>query len=317
MRRSAAVLLLAVLAGVGSAGCRRPHDRRPALCTFDVASDTELEHEALPAETLLTLVSPAIDRQVLARTGPWRDACGVVLEPPAEEQSCPAPSGADPIAGDRIEASDVVVAQVGDGHTIAWAATEELTDGRARGTVALLQWRERGVAILATGVITAHRTGARARLHHTSGIEVLVLEGDRCAASGECTRITRFVPRLGDRFTEIDLHEPGRGCIGPSELELERRAEMRMSDGWVRTFRLSRTVELDDTGIVLTDLVIVEDHDARDPAAPIRPFRRATARRPLALVDGHFELEEEDLWARVLRDDGGTKPMGRRLGEKE
>lgn len=298
-----------VAAALGAA-CR-PDPRRPgALCSFDVASEDELAAKTLPVSTWLTLVSPSIDRQTLVRQGPWRDSCGVVLTPP-DGAACPAAAAlGTPVAGDRVEGTDLVMAQVGGDRMLAWAATDEFSDGMARGTVALVKWREDGIDVVGTGLVTGLRQGARARLHHTSGVEVLVLEGDRCDATRRCIRVGQFVPLAGGRFREAELHEPGRGCVGRPQFDLERSTEVRIDGRIVRSFRLTRSIELDGSGIVMTDLVVVEDRDARDPAAAPTPFRRATARRPLVFVDGHFELRDEDLWERVLRDYGAVREPG-------
>lgn len=307
MRRSRRALGVLAALAVGSAACRPKPPRPGALCSFDVASDNELAGKTLPISTWLALVSPSVDRQTMVRQGPWRDSCGVVITP-NELAQCPAaaPHG-PPVAGDRIEGTDLVMAQVEGDRTLAWAATDELADGTVRGALAVVRWHDEGIDIVGTGVVTGLRQGARARLHHTSGTEVLVLEGDRCDASGHCIRVGQFVPAPGGRFAEVELHEPGRGCIGRPQFELERATEVLVDNRILRSFRLTRNIELDGSGIVITDLVVVEDRDAKDPSQPATPFRRATARRPLVLVDGHFELRDEDLWERVLRDFGSAR----------
>lgn len=310
--RAATALASAAVVALALASACRPKPQRPgALCSFDVASDDELAGKTLPTSTWLTLVSPSIDRQTLVRQGPWRDSCGIELTP-TDYAACPAGAAlGTPIAGDRVEGTDLVMAQISGDRMLAWAATDEFSDGMARGTVALVKWHDDGIDVVGTGLVTGLRQGARARLHHASGVEVLVLESDRCDASRRCIRVGQFVPLAGGRFREAELHEPGRGCVGRPQFDLERSTEVRIDGRIVRSFRLTRNIELDGTGIVVTDLVVVEDRDAGDPAAAPTPFRRATARRPLVFVDGHFELRDEDLWERVLRDYGAVRePAG-------
>ncbi|MBK6917400.1 MAG: hypothetical protein IPH07_08380 [Deltaproteobacteria bacterium] len=309
MRRE--LLLVGVLAALSS--CHPKQDRTGVLCSFDVATDGELAQQTLPLSTWMTLVSPSVDRQSLVRQGPWRDSCNQVLQP-ADHAQCPAAITTDTVVpGDRIELSDLLLTPVSGDRWLGWAATDELTDGQARGTLSLVRWREDGIAVVGTGMVTGWRQSARARMHHASGTEVLVLEGDRCerarsaGATRPCTRVGQFVPLVGGRFRDFELHEAGRGCVGRPQFDLDRSTEIRIDDRTLRSFRLTRSIELDDAGVVLTDLVIVEDRDPRDAAAAPRPFRRATTRRPLVVVDGHFELRDEDLWERVLRDFGGVQ----------
>ena len=136
---------------------------------------------------------------------------------------------------------------------------------------------------------------------------MLVLESDRCDRGKACTRVGQFVPMLARRFREVPLFEGDRGCIGRAQFPLTRQTEVKLDGRWVRRFRMSRNIELADSGIMLTDLVIVEDFDSGDPSTPPTPFRRATASRPLELADGRFELRDEDLWERVLRDYGEVR----------
>lgn len=304
-------ILACVLLGLGvGVACKPKPNRVPPLCKYDVASDNELASKTLPAGTWLALASPSVDRQTMTRKGPLKDSCGRVVQDPATDETMACPAArfeTQPVAGDALEEKDLLVAQVDANKVVLWAATDEFVDGQAVGPVSLALWTEDGIEIHAAGVLRGFRTGARVRMHHASGIPVLVLESDRCTPDGKCTRVGQFVPVLARRFREVPVHETGRGCIGRPQFALTRDQEIAIDDKWVRRFRLVRNIELVDGGIMLNDLVTVDEFDKTDPAAPPTPFRRATASRPLELVDGHFELRDEDLWERVLRDDGSAR----------
>jgi len=309
VRRLLTAIAIAGLTAAAVVACHPKASGVPPLCAYDMASDTELAAKALPPATWLRLVSPSVDRTTMTRSGPLRDGCGRVLEAVAPDTGCPATKlETVTVAGDVVEPKDLVISQIGENRVVLWAATDELVDGQSYGSIALALWTERGIELHAAGAVQGYREGARMRLHHASGVPVLVLESDRCDRAGACTRIGQFVPILARRFREVPVFEVGRGCIGRPQFPLTRATEVRMDGRWLRRFRLSRTIELAQEGIVLTDLVIVEDIDGQNPDAPPTPFRRATASRPLVLDDGHFELRDEDLWERVLRDYGNVRP---------
>jgi hypothetical protein len=279
------------------------------LCSYDVASEGELEQKVLPPETWLKLVSPSIEHTSMTRTGPLRDGCGRTIDEITAFPSCPAAQFETlAVAGDRVEAKDLLISQVGENRVVLWAATDELVDGEAYGSLALAHWTERGIELHATGAVRGFRQGARMRMHHASGIPVLVLESDRCDRNGACTRVGQLVPMLARRFREVPVFEAGRGCVGRAQFPLTRATEVRTDARWLRKFRMSRTIELAPEGVVLTDLVVVEDFDTQNPQNPPTPFRRVTARRPIELADEQFELRDEDLWERVLRDYGAVRP---------
>jgi hypothetical protein len=307
-RKRSELFLLGVGIALGVA-CKPKPSGIPPLCKYDMASDAELESKALPPLTWLKVVSPSVEHTTMTRQGPLKDACARVVDEVREMPTCPA-ARIETVtkANDVVEAKDLVISQVGADQTVLWAATDELVDGEAYGSIALARWTERGIEIHGTGAVQGYREGARMRLHHASGIPVLVLESDRCDAQRKCTRIGQFVPLLARKFREVPVFEAGRGCIGRAQFPLTRATEVKIDNRWVRRFRMSRSIELVNEGVVLTDLVTVEDFDAENPNNPPTPFRRATSTRPLLLGDTQFELRDEDLYDRVLRDYGNVRP---------
>lgn len=309
MNHLSRIATLALGLAVASA-CRNDGPRPGVLCSFDIASEDELAQKSLGNDTWMAVVSPSVDRNAMTRTGPLRDSCGRVAVDVGSDASfaCPGvPLETRAVAGDKVDLRDLVIAQVGNDRVILWAATDELADGEAIGTITLAQWTDKGIDVFAAGAVRGFRDGARVRLHHAGSVPVMVLESDRCGAARKCTRVGQFVPILAGSFREVGLHEVGKGCIGRAQFDLTRELEVKIDNRWLRRFRMTRNIDLVDGGIVLTDLVIVEDRDANDPGLPPTPFRRATASRPLVFVDGHLELRDEDLWERVLRDYGSVR----------
>lgn len=313
----AALAMIAALATI--AGCRPRGQGTPPLCSFRTTSEAELQSQSLTPQEWLPLVSPSLDRARLVRTGPLRDTCGRVLElEPGAWAGCPGPAArvvSQP--GDPVALGDLVLGQVGEGRMLVWAATEALSDGDAMGPAALVFWTEQGLDVHATGSLRGLAHEARLRLHHASGVPVVIVEGQRCAAEGACVAEAAFVPILGRRFQDLPLHDDEGRCLGRAQLELSRRLEQPIAGGLVRRFALQRTIELTDEGIFLVDLVTGDELDPGDPTATARPFRRVTTRRPLELDGDRFVVRDRDLWSHVLRDYGLVREAGGVGGGRE
>ncbi|MEX1364956.1 MAG: hypothetical protein AB1Z98_17640 [Nannocystaceae bacterium] len=302
------ILLLPAVAGLVMGAACRPKPRiNPALCTFKSESDTAAMVGSMTPVQWLGLISPRIDRGTLERLGPLQDACGRVLQAPEEPwPACPGQAPATvPRLGDPVEATDIVLGQVGDNRMLAWAATEELASGDAMGPAALVIWKESGLEVHATGMLRGLRRDARLRLHHTSGVLVVLLESQDCDGDERCTTVAKFFPVVGRRFLDVPVVGPDGDCLGVPSFELDRRLEQPRKGKLTRRFTMQRTVELsDEEGILLVDLVIGEEYDPKDPVGTVKPFRRVTARRQLEFVEDHFVLRDRDLWEHVLRDYG-------------
>ncbi|MCA9709403.1 MAG: hypothetical protein KDK70_26415 [Myxococcales bacterium] len=296
-----------------AAACRPKQRSNPPLCAFKAASEEELASQSLTPEQWLPIVSPSIDRAALARNGPLRDACGRVLEAPAEPwPACPGTYPPTvPRAGDRIEATDLIMSQVGEGRMLLWAATEELATGEAMGPAALVFWTDTGLEIHAAGMLRGLRNEARIRLHQTSGKPVVILESQECNANDECTPIAKFFPIVKRRFMDFPVKSAEGECNGSATFALSRKAEQPREGKLTRKFELQRSVELAEDGIYMVDLITGDEYNPKDPAGVVRPFRRVTARRKLELADDYFIVRDKDLWEHVLRDFGLVNPEGK------
>ncbi|MCR9166371.1 MAG: hypothetical protein ACE37F_25455 [Nannocystaceae bacterium] len=292
-------------------GCRPKPTRVPALCSFDGLSEEERTSQALAPITWLTLVSPTVDRQSMARSGSLTNACGQVLPAPfsSETFSCPGYESADErVASDLVEETDMIMDSAGEDRMLLWAATDEYASGEVEGAAALALWTEDAVEVHAAGRLRGYRTGARMKLHDIGGVPVLILNSDRCDADNRCDAITQVVPIINRQFTELPLWESDRGCIGRAQFVLDRREERDLGNGTIRRFVLTRSIELTDEGIFVNDLLRMDDKRANAPEAEPKPFRKVSARRPLLLAEDRLMLEDEGLWARSLRDHGQVDP---------
>lgn len=318
-RWSQASLLAVGLGLVMGAACRPKKQSNPPLCTFEAVTDEAMVRTLTP-EQWLSLIAPRIDRSTLERLGPHTDACGRVLE--AEGEPWPACPGqyppTVPRAGDPVEPSDVVMAQVGENRMMIWAATEELVSGEAMGPAALVIWKDAGLEVHATGMLRGLRQDARIRMHHTSGKLVVIMESSQCDADERCTTVAKFFPVVSRRFLDVPLLGPDGDCLGPPSFLLDRRVEQPQPGKLTRRFTLQRTVELsDEEGILLVDLVVGEEFDPNDPVGTVKPFRRVTARRQLEFVDDHFVLRDRSLWEQVLSDYGVVRPDAPELTDSD
>ncbi len=302
-------VVLGSLAGV--LACKPTRTTVPPLCAFNTLSDEERDTKSLLPLTWMSLTSPSVDRETMSRNGALTSACGQVHEPALAPETFACPGfdiATTRVPGDVVEETDLVINAAGDDRMLLWAATDELTSGEAEGAAALALWAEDGLEVHAVGVLRAYREAARMRLHSIEGTPVLVLQSDLCTAGGRCVPVGQVVPIINRRLQELPLWEAGTGCIGRAQFELEKREERPLGDGWTRRFSLIRSLELEETGIMVTDLVRMEDYQPDAPDVPARPYRRLTSKRPLVLRADRLELEDEDLWERALRDDGDVDP---------
>ena len=298
--------VVGVALGTLAGACKPPKSANPPLCSFQAATDVELESQTLPPEAWLPIVSPSIDRATMTRRGPVQDACGrELVAEPSVFAGCP-PDAARVVSrpGDPVGLDDLVLGQVGEGRMLAWAHTEDLSDGDTLGPAALLFWTDNGLDIHATGIMRAPAKGARLRLHKSSGRPVVIIDAERCGADGKCRPETTFVPILSRRFQDLPLYDDEGTCLGRARFELEQRVDQASPGGLTRRFELQRTVELADEGIVIVDLVTGVELDPADPTATPRPFRKVSTRRAIELDGERFLIRDKDLWGSVLRDYG-------------
>jgi len=306
------VLAVGVVLGAAAGACRPRKSGTPPLCSFQAATDTELESQTLPPEAWLPIISPSIDRSTMIRRGPMQDACGRVLEDvPLAFEGCP-PDTASVISRpeEPVSLDDLVLGQVGKGRMLAWAATEDLSDGDARGAAALVFWTDNGLDVHATGLLRGSPKAARLRLHQSSGKPVVIIDADRCDPDGKCRPEASFVPIIARKFRDLPLYDDEGTCLGRARFELERRIDQESPGGVTRRFELQRTVELAEEGIVLIDLVTGVEFDPADPTNTAKPFRKVSTRRALELDGEKFIVRDKDLWDHLLRDYGLVRDDG-------
>jgi hypothetical protein len=316
VRRSGRWALWLVASGMAlgavAGACKPRRSGTPPLCSFQAATDTEIESQTLPPEAWLPIVSPSIDRTTMLRRGPVQDACGRVLEPDASPfAGCP-PDTSRVISRpeDPVSLDDLVLGQVGKGRMLAWAATEDFSDGDSRGAAALVFWTDNGLDVHATGLLRATPKNARLRLHQSSGKPVVIVDADRCDPDGKCRPEATFVPIIARKLREVPLYDDEGTCLGRARFELERRIDQESPGGVTRRFELQRTIELAEEGIVIIDLVTGVEFDPADPTNTAKPFRKVSTRRALDLDGDKFIVRDKDLWTNVLRDYGVVRDDG-------
>ena len=301
-----------VALGTVAGACKPRRSGTPPLCSFQAATDTELESQTLPPEAWLPIISPSIDRASMIRRGPMQDACGRVLEAgPSAFEGCP-PDTARVISQPEAPVSldDLVLGQVGKGRMLAWAATEDLSDGDSQGAAALVFWTDNGLDVHATGILRGSPKAARLRLHQTSGKPVVIIDADRCDPGGKCRPEASFSPIIARKFRDLPLYDDEGTCLGRPRFDLELRIDQESPGGVTRRFELQRSIELAEEGIVIVDLVTGVEFDPADPTATAKPFRTVSTRRALELDGEKFIVRDKDLWTNVLRDYGLVRDDG-------
>lgn len=294
-----------VCGALSFAACKKTRTTVPPLCAFDALSEDERMNQTLGPEVWIGVASPSVDLEAQIRRGDLKSACGQVHAAAIEEFNCPGfELAVERVEGDIVELDDLIINQAGEDRTLLWAATDELVNGEVEGVAAMTLWTKDALEVHAVGPLRAYRQGARMLLHKISGNPALVVQSDKCDEAGKCVAVAQVVPIINRRFSELPLWDETGACIGRAQFELDKRTERVLGNGVTRRFNLTRSIELIEGGIQLTDLIRMEDVRTDAPDSPPVPYRKLTSKRPLVLRGDRLELVDEDIWERALRDHG-------------
>jgi hypothetical protein len=172
---------------------------------------------------------------------------------------------------------DVVVSPVAQGLDLVWIMTSRFASGDALGPVALVERLPGALAVRALGPLRAPPTRTRLRLEKLAGTDVLVAEGERCtgAHAASCTRSARLARLEGDRFLPAPIAGSDGACVSPGLIDLAREDAEALPGGGRLRSTLTASLTFGPDGLRVQELLVVHQLDARQPAAPPRPVRRA------------------------------------------
>lgn len=295
MYRAIAIPLLAL------AACATPphpwsHTR---LCELERAGGAgEVEPDAW-----LELLLRGYDPQTRRATSPAVDCTGTQVRWDGPALACADGSMARAVLPDRpLGGEDVIVSTLGPDLRAVWIVTNRFASGDALGPVAIVEVQRSRLVVRAAGALRANPLRARLRLEKLGAGEALVAEGEQCGSAdpASCVRSARVMTIARDQIAPAVLQNDAGACVMPAWFHLGREEREKLASGWQRRYRLAATLGFDDpAGLRLSEQVVVDDVDPRQPTAPPRPFRKAELDTRVRLDAGRLVADAPPLWERV------------------
>lgn len=239
--------------------------------------------------------------------GQDRTCTGDKIEPEPLPEKCAAVENNSPLLPlKELGDNDLVVNRVDKTRRLVWLITRRFENGEGVGPIALAELGKEGIAITAIGTLRALPEAAKLRLHplgegRRAG-EVVTAEGGRCTKdSSDCDRSLILLARRSTAFTTEHLESDRGECIGQAKIDLSKRKQTKLENGWHREFELNAAPTYQNDGIVVHEVVTVRDFDPKNRDATIKEVRRAEGDRMVRWVDGLLVVSEIPLWERMTK----------------
>jgi hypothetical protein len=286
-------LLPAVLALALVAACA---EAKPtgAICTAPRPNLTT-KRPVSPEQWYRFLVDRGLDGGVADCTGApvkWRDlpSCSEAAEP------------SDVLPTERFVEDDLIVSKQPDDTKLVWVVTTHYANGEGLGPVALVRETPTELEVLATGSLRARPRRARLKLTVFGRATFHEAEGESCVDNDDpatCRRSLSLLVAEHQHFNPVILVKTDGSCLGPAVLDLARRGEAPLRNGWKRRFELNATFAFARDTLTVQEQVGVSDYDPNKPGVPPRPVRRADATRTISYQRGRLVASDASLWTRV------------------
>jgi hypothetical protein len=286
-------MIAAATAAVLAAGCAAEKPTG-AMCTAP-RPNLKSGRPVSPEQWFNFLVDRGLDGGTADCTGApvkWRD-------PP----SCLEPrEPSDTLPTARFVEDDLVVSKVDAEHKLVWVVTTHYANGEGLGPVALVRESKTDLEVLATGSLRARPKRGRLKLVTLGRGTFLLAEGEACADDKDpqsCRRSATLLLEDRQHFNPIVLLRPDGSCMGPAEIDLSRRGEVSLPNGWRRKFDLNSSTSIGRDTLTVQEQVAVSDYDPGKPGVPPRPVRQADATRVIQYNRGRLVTSDASLWTRV------------------
>ena len=282
-----------LLALVATSGCSQPR-KSGALCMAP-RPNLKSGRPVSPEQWYRFMVDRGLDGDVADCTGApvkWRD-------PP----SCLEPrEPSDTLPTERFAEDDLIVSKLGPDTKLVWVVTTHYASGEGLGPVALVRETPTDLEVLAVGSLRSRPKRARLRLATLGKGRFLIAEGEACTDDKDpatCRRSVTLMLEDKAHFNPIVLLRPDGSCMGPAQVDLSRRGEIPLPNGWQRRFELNSTTAIGFDTLTVQEQVAVSDYDPQRPGVPPRPVRRADAQRIIQYTRGRLVASDSSLWTRV------------------
>lgn len=296
MRLSPTALVLGLLAGCASAP-RAPE----GVCRVDRNRNAGPD---VPSEAWLSLLLHGYDTTTGHLVGAPLDCTGTPIAWQDVDDNC-AVHLETPLPVGKLTPSSVVVANLDTTTRLVWVQLQRFPDGDALGPLARVEIRNDSLVVLATGSARGGPERTRLRIEQLNGIDLAVLEGDRCEGT-TCQRFARVIPQRGRRFIPEPLRLPNGSCIGSAAFGVKRLKEVPSTAGFRRIFELESTLAFSPSQLVVHEQLFVRDRDTRLPTAPLRLYRSAQDDRMVTATPDRLVVDKASLWAQLADFSGGT-----------
>jgi hypothetical protein len=308
------VALVVVGAGCGK---RQAQVREPAvraLCFSELPSEMRVVSPAVwRPEALFQLLINGYDPNTGKVPLPPTDCMGtpILWQDPAPGECDETAQEATPLPIQPLTVQEMIVTEMRLDLKLVWAVVRRFSNGEAMGPVALVEATPRGLAVRALGTLKALPKSARLRMERIGGIEVLLVEGERCwgaEESRQCQRMVRIMPLRGNRFVAEPLVGADGRCMQPANIPLSRTASQPLPSKWVRKYEYTAALTVAPDGIHVAEQVTAKDSDPRQPSSPPRLFRKAQDERLIQVTQNRMSVNRNSVWNQLV-EQGSTEAL--------
>jgi len=316
IRGGHALRWLAVGLVVAGAGCKTDKPiREPvvrALCFSELPATMKVISPAVwKPETLFQLLINGYDPSTGKVSQPPTDCMGtpILFQDPAPGDCTEVAPQGEPLPLRPLTVEEMIVTEMRLDLKLVWAVVRRFSNGEAMGPVALVEATPRGLAVRALGTLKANPKSARLRLERVGGVEVLLVDGERCWGEDEkkmCQRTVRLMPLRGNRFVAETLSGPDGKCMQAANIALSRTATQTLPSRWLRRYEYTSALTVAPDGIRVAEQIVSKDSDPKQKSAPPRVHRTAQDERLIQVSQGGLRVDRSSVWSQIV-EPGATE----------
>jgi hypothetical protein len=290
MRVPALAAGLAVLAA-----CASTPVAPEALCRSSRAANAPAE---VPPEEWAALLLHGYDPRTQELTGAPLDCTGAPVAWSQVDERCAVREEPAPRPLPRRGPPVAVVGTPAERERLVWIPLLGLADTDAIGPLARVRVEPTALAVVALGSARGAPDRASVRLERLGGVDVALLEGQRCQG-GVCQRPVRLVPQRGRRFIGEPFSTLTGACAGPAIVWTRRQLERSAGPGVTRIFELESTLSPGPSELGVHEQLSIRERDPRVAGTAGNLVRRAQDDRTITLDGGRIRVDRPSLWARL------------------
>jgi len=316
MRGGHALRWLAVALVAAGAGCKTDKPVRDpvvrALCFSELPATMKVISPAVwKPEALFQLLINGYDPSTGRVSQPPTDCMGtpILFQDPAPGDCTEVAPQGEPLPLQPLTVEEMIVTEMRLDLKLVWAVVRRFSNGEAMGPVALVEATPRGLAVRALGTLKAMPKSARLRLERIGGVEVLLVDGERCWGEEPkrmCQRSVRLMPLRGNRFVAETLSGPDGKCMQAANIALSRTATQTLPSKWLRRYEYTSALTVAPDGIRVAEQITSKDSDPKQPSTPSRVHRTAQDERLIQVSQGGLKVDKPSVW-RLLVEPGATE----------